>query len=119
MELVNIVEGIAAGNRNCALAEEKFIRSVVNYIAQYYVLLGGCDVLTFTAGIGENGVNSRLKIVSELASLGMKIDVEANNVRGEFRKISTNDSKTEIYIVPTNEELMIARDTKTIVENNR
>ena len=115
----DIEEGIAAGNRNCALAEEKFIRSVVNYIAQYYVLLGGCDVLTFTAGIGENSINSRLKIVSELASLGMKIDVEANNVRGEFRKISADDSKTEIYIVPTNEELMIARDTKTIVENNR
>ncbi len=115
----DIEEGIANGNKNCALAEEKFIRSVVNYIAQYYVLLGGCDVLTFTAGIGENSTNTRLKIVENLASLGMKIDVEKNNVRGEFRKISTEDSKTEIYIVPTNEELMIARDTEAIVKEIR
>ena len=114
----DIEEGIANGNKNCALAEEKFIRSVVNYIAQYYVLLGGCDVLTFTAGIGENSVNTRLKIVEELASLGMKIDIDANNVRGEFRKISAEDSKTEIYIVPTNEELMIARDTESIVKRS-
>ena len=114
----DIEEGIANGNKNCALAEEKFIRSVVNYIAAYYVLLGGCDVLTFTAGIGENSVNTRLKIVEELASLGMKIDIDANNVRGEFRKISAEDSKTEIYIVPTNEELMIARDTESIVKRS-
>ena len=113
----DIEQGITEGKRNGVIAEEKFVRSVVNYIAQYYVLLEGVDVIAFTAGIGENSINTRLKIVEELACLGIKIDIDANNVRGEFKRISTPDSKSEVYIVPTNEELMIARDTKAIIEN--
>ncbi len=112
----DIVEGVAEGNKNCMFAQEKFVRSVVNYIAQYYVLLGGCDVIAFTAGIGENSIENRLKIIEELACLGIKMDVDANNTRKEFKKISAPDSTVEVYIVPTNEELMIARDTKEIIE---
>lgn len=111
----DIENGIAEGNEKCILAQDKFIRTVVDYIARYYVLLGGCDVLCFTAGIGENGIDTREAIVEKLACLGFKLDKEANNVRGKFRKISTEDSSSLIYIVPTDEELMIARDTLNLI----
>lgn len=111
----DIENGIAEGNENCKLAQEKFVRTVVDYIARYYVLLGGCDVLCFTAGIGENGISTRKEIVEKLACLGFKLDEEANNVRGELRKISSDDSSSLIYIVPTDEELMIARDTLNLI----
>ncbi len=111
----DIEKGVLEGNKNCILAEQKYIRTVVNYIANYYVLLGGCDVLVFTAGIGENSSSTRLKIVEKLACLGFDLDVEANQVRGELRKISSKNSKSLIYVVPTDEELMIARDTLEII----
>ncbi len=111
----DIEDGALEGKANCILAEEKFVRTVVNYIASYYVLLGGCDVLAFTAGIGENSINTRMKIVEKLACLGFQLDVEANNVRGQLQKISSKDSSSMIYVVPTNEELMIARDTLEII----
>ena len=111
----DIEDGIAAGNKQCELAQDKFVRTVVDYIARYYVLLGGCDVLCFTAGIGENSKATRAKIVEKLECLGFKLDSEANDVRGQFRKISSNDSSSLIYIVPTDEELMIARDTLNLI----
>ena len=111
----DIVNGVLEGKENCILAEQKFIRTVVSYIANYYVLLGGCDVLCFTAGIGENSVPFRMKIVEKLACLGFKLDIEANQAVGEFKKISADDSKSLIYVLPTNEELMIARDTLEII----
>ena len=111
----DIENGMAEGNEKCKLAQEKFIRTVVDYIARYYVLLGGCDVLCFTAGIGENSKGVRAAIVEKLECLGFKLDKEANNVRGEFRKISSDDSCSLIYILPTDEELMIARDTLNLI----
>ena len=111
----DIENGIAEGNERCKLAQEKFIKTVVSYIAQYYVLLGGCDVLVFTAGIGENGIDIRRQIVEKLACLGFKLNIEENNVRGELKKISADDSSSLIYLVPTDEELMIARETLTLV----
>lgn len=111
----DIETGVLEGKENCILAEEKYIKTVVSYIANYYVLLGGCDVLCFTAGIGENSLRIRMKIVEKLSCLGFEMDVEANNVRGELKKISTNNSKSLIYVLPTNEELMIARDTVEII----
>ena len=107
--------GIAEGNEKCQLAQDKFVRTVVDYIARYYVLLGGCDVLCFTAGIGENSKDIRADIVKQLACLGFKLDDQANDVRGQFRKISSDDSSSLIYIVPTDEELMIARDTLNLI----
>lgn len=111
----DIEEGIKQGNEKCILAEEMFVNSVVKYIAQYYVLLGHVDAICFTAGIGENSVDTRLQIIEKLAPLGIKIDVEKNNVRGKFAKINSDDSAVEIYVIPTNEELMIAKDTMDII----
>ena len=111
----DIEDGIKEGNERCILAEEMFVNSVVKYISNYYVLLGGADAICFTAGIGENSPESRLHIIEKLACLGIKLDVEANNVRGKFAKISTDDSSVSVYVVPTNEELMIARDTKALI----
>ena len=111
----DIEDGIAAGNEKCRLAQDKYIRTVVDHIAKYYVLLGGCDVLCFTAGIGENSKSVRAEIVEKLECLGFKLDAEANNVRGELRKISAEDSSSLIYILPTDEELMIARDTLELI----
>ena len=111
----DIEDGLKEGNEQCILAQQMFVNSVVKYIANYYVELGGVDAICFTAGIGENSVDSRLQIVEALAALGIKIDVEANNVRGKFKKVSAKDSSVELYVVPTNEELMIAKDTMEIV----
>lgn len=111
----DIIDGTLEGKEKCILAKEKFIKTVVSYIASYYVLLGGCDVLVFTAGIGENSIPMRMGIVEKLSCLGFKLDVEANNQHGEMKKISTPDSSSLIYVIPTNEELMIARDTVEII----
>lgn len=111
----DIEQGIKDGNEKCILAEEMYVNSVVKYIAQYYVLLEHVDAIAFTAGIGENSPETRAAIISKLACLGIKIDPEANNTRGKFAKISTDDSTVKVFVVPTNEELMIARDTLNII----
>ena len=111
----DIEDGIKAGNEKCILAEEMYVNSIVKYIAQYYVLLGHVDAIAFTAGIGENSPETRAAVIEKLACLGIKIDPEANNVRGKFAKISTDDSTVKVFVVPTNEELMIARDTLNII----
>ena len=82
----------------------------------FVAALGGVDAICFTAGVGENSPELRAAVCDNLAYLGVKIDCEANNCRGKEVKISTPDSKVEVYVIPTNEELMIARDTKAIVE---
>lgn len=80
--------------------------------------MNGIDVIAFTAGIGENQINIRKMICENLEWLGVKIDLQKNNCRGEEVEISTPDSKIKVWIVPTNEELVIARDTKQIVEKS-
>lgn len=111
----DIEEGIKNGNERCILAQEMYVKRIVEYIAKYYVLLGGCDAIVFTAGVGENSISTRKEILNKLAVLGIKVDEEANNVRGEERKITTDDSAVPAYIIPTNEELMIAKDTYSLV----
>ncbi len=93
----------------------KYTRTVTNYIAEYYVLLGGADVICFTAGLGENSEPFRKKVCDNLACLGVKLDSEANKVMGEFKKISSDDSTIPVYVVPTDEELMIALDTLKLI----
>ncbi|MBR4262346.1 MAG: acetate kinase [Bacilli bacterium] len=112
----DIEAGIKEGNERCKIAEEMFVNSVVKYIAEYYVELGGCDVIVFTAGIGENSAATREAIAEKLAVLGVKIDKKANDVRGELKCISAKDSKIKLYLVPTNEELMIAKDTLALIK---
>ena len=88
---------------------------MANYIAMYNNLLNGADVIVFTAGIGENSIDSRVEIGEKIASLGVKIDTAVNDFRGKLKKISTEDSKIPVYVVPTNEELMIALDTYELI----
>lgn len=112
----DIEDGIKEGNERCILAQKMFVNSVIKYIAQYYVLLGHADVIAFTAGIGENSISTRSDIIERLAPLGIEIDPEENNVRGKFKKISSKKSSVDIYVVPTNEELMIAEDTLNLIK---
>ncbi len=107
--------GEAKGDENCILALNKFFYEVAKYIGAYAAALNGVDVITFTAGVGENGPETRQAICDYLGYLGVKLDPEANNCRGKERKISAADSKVEVWVVPTNEELMIAQDTAELV----
>lgn len=111
----DVEDGIKAGNERCILAQDMYVKRIVEYIAKYYVLLGGCDAIIFTAGVGENSIDTRRAVLEKLAVLGIKVDVEANKVRGEETKITTDDSSVPAYIIPTNEELMIAKDTYSLV----
>ena len=81
------------------------------YIGAYMVALGGCDAIAFTAGIGENDKDIRKNVCKKLEFLGVKLDEERNNVRGKATLISADDSKIKVFLMPTNEELMIARET--------
>ena len=111
----DIYKGVVEGNERCKLAFDKYVRTVTNYIGSYYVELGGVDTIIFTAGLGENASSARLAIMEKLACLGVKIDLEKNQVCGEEVKISTDDSSISCYVVPTNEELMIALDTVSLM----
>ena len=88
-----------------------YVEKIVNYIAEYYLELGGADAIVFTAGVGENSVDTRRQIISKLEPLGIKLDEERNNIRGKEALISSDDSKVKVYVIPTDEEVMIARDT--------
>ena len=107
----DIEDGMKIGNQRCTLAQQMFTRRIIDHIAKYYVQLGGCDAIVFTAGIGENSAHTRREVLDGLAVLGIKIDEEANDCRGVERLITTEDSSIQYYIIPTNEEVMIARDT--------
>ena len=111
----DLEDGSAAGNENCTLALEKFAYEVAKYVGAYAAALNGLDILTFTAGVGENGPETRQMICDYLEFMGIKLDPEANKVRGKEKKISAPDSKVEVWVVPTNEELMIAQDTAELV----
>ena len=97
------------------VAIELFTKTIAEFIAKYGVSLKGIDVIVFTGGIGENQINIRKKICENLEWLGVKIDVEKNNVRSIETKITADDSKIAAYVVPTDEEMVIARDTKALV----
>ena len=107
--------GDADGNENCTLALQKFFYEVAKYIGAYTAALNGVDMITFTAGVGENGPETRQAICDYLGFMGVKIDPERNNVRGKETKISTDDSAVQVWVIPTNEELMIAQDTAELV----
>ena len=112
----DVEDGITAGDELCILAQDMYTQKVANYIAMYNNLLNGADVIVFTAGLGENSKQTRSDIIDKIKSLGVKIDLEKNDFRGKFRCISTDDSSIPVYVIPTNEELMIAMDTYEIVK---
>ena len=103
-------------NEKAKMAIECFNYSVASFIVKYGVAMDGIDYIVFTGGIGENQVTIREAICKKLEFLGVKIDEKINNIRGEEMLISKPDSKIKVYVIPTNEELMIARETKNLVE---
>ena len=107
--------GAKNGDENCALARDKFCYEVAKYVGAYAAALNGLDVLTFTAGVGENDFAVRAAVCEYLGFMGVKIDPELNKKRGQELCISTPDSKVQVWVVPTNEELMIAQDTAELV----
>ncbi len=111
----DVEEAAEKGNERALLALKVFAYRVKKYIGAYYAILGGLDVLVFTAGVGERGPIQRRMICEGLEHMGIKIDLEKNNIKGEELKISTPDSKVEVWVIPTNEELMIARETIKVI----
>ncbi len=103
------------GNERAQLALDKFAYEVRKYIGSYAAAMGGVDIITFTAGVGENGPDMRESICEGLGFLGVHVNHEKNQVRGKETDISAADSTVKVYVIPTNEELMIARDTLALV----
>lgn len=112
----DIEGGAANGDEKAQVALDAYVQKVKKYIGSYAAEMNGADAVVFTAGVGENGIEIREAIASNMEFLGMKLDAEANKVRGKERVISTEDSKVKILLIPTNEELMIARDTVSLVK---
>ena len=112
----DLENGAKEGNADCALARDKFAYEVAKYVGAYAAALNGLDVLTFTAGVGENDGGIRAAVCEYLGFLGVKIDPEKNAQRGFENKISTEDSKVQVWVIPTNEELMIAQDTAELAK---
>ena len=112
----DVEAGINDGNDRCLLAQKMYVRRVIDYIAKYYVELGGADAIVFTAGVGENSISTRREIIDGLKVLGVEIDEEANKTRGQEIMISTKESKIPCYVIPTDEEVMIARDTYDFIK---
>ena len=111
----DLEEAVAEGNERAALALKVFAHKVRFYIGAYIAEMNGVDAIIFTAGVGENDITMREVICHNLGNLGIKLDPLKNKVRGKETIISTDDSKVKILLIPTNEELMIARDTYNIV----
>ena len=107
----DLAKAAAEGHERAQLALDVFIYRIQKYIGAYTAALGGVDTIVFTAGIGENDAKMRRDILSGMEWLGIKLDEEANSCRGEEKKISAPDSKVEVWVIPTNEELVIARET--------
>jgi acetate kinase len=117
-DMRDVEKAAAEGNARAKLAVDAFVESVRHYIGAYLVALGGCDVLAFTAGIGENGTAIRAAICRNLDFAGIVLDPQKNQVRGREEKISSVESRAEIWVVPTNEELIVARQTAAVLEAN-
>ncbi len=107
---------VAEGHERAALALEVYNKRVKKYIGAYAAEMGGLDAIVFTAGLGENSATTRKAICEGLEFLGIKIDDNKNNVRGKETVVTTDDSKVKVLLIPTNEELMIARDTLELVK---
>ncbi len=112
----DIEDAAAKGNERAQLALDIFAQKVKGYIGSYLAQINGADAIVFTAGVGENGIDTREMICGGLENLGIKIDKEKNKVRGKETVISADDSKIKILLIPTNEELVIARDTMELTK---
>ena len=104
------------GTENAKIAIEQFNYAIASYIAKYAVAMNGIDYIVFTGGVGENQINIRKGICEKLEFMGIKLDLEANQVRSEEKVISASDSSAKVYVIPTNEELMIAKETQRLTK---
>ena len=118
-DMREIESAAAGGNKRARLALDMYNYRIKKYIGAYAAAMGGVDIIVWTAGVGENQVGTRLDACSHLEFLGIKIDEEANKVRGEETIISTPDSKVTVCVIPTDEELVIAKDTMKIVTEKK
>ena len=105
-----------AGDERAILIEKMYAHQITKFVGSYVAAMGGTDAIVFTGGIGENAGSYRAKVCEKLGFMGVKIDLEKNKIRGEEVEISTPDSSVKVFVIPTNEELVIARDTKAIVD---
>jgi acetate kinase len=116
-DMREITEGMEKGDPNSTLAFEMYEYRLRKYIGSYAAVMNGVDVIVFTAGVGENSIVLRQRVLEQLTYLGVELDEELNSIRsGEPRRISAANSKVEVLVIPTNEELVIARDTHRIVQ---
>ena len=111
----DVEDGYNMGDQRSILALENQAYRIAQYIGQYVISLGGLDVITFAGGVGENGIETRERVCKYLEPFGVKLDIEKNKIRGKEVCISSDDSKVQIYIIPTNEELMIAKETFKLI----
>ena len=114
----DIEDAIKEWNERANLTQNMYVQKIANYIAMYNNMLGWADVIVMTAWVGENSISTRKMICEKIASLWVKIDETKNNFRWEAKEITTNDSKIPVYVIPTNEELMIAKDTYELVKES-
>lgn len=110
-DLRDVIEAAEAGNERAQMALDVYHTKIKGYIGNYIAKLNGCDCIVFTAGVGENGIGTREEICKDLEALGIKMDSAKNKVRGKEVDVSAEDSAIKIFLIPTNEELVIARDT--------
>ena len=117
-DMRDIEEAASKGNERAQLALRMYNYRIKKYIGSYAAAMGGVDVIVWTAGVGENQISTRMEACSGLEFLGVKMDAEANNCRGEEKLISAPDSKVQVWVVPTDEEIVIARDTMELVQKS-
>jgi len=115
-DLLSSIENNDENAAKCKIAMESYTYIIAQYIAKYAVAMNGVDVIAFAGGVGERGPDERKMICEHLKWMGVELDLEANKVKAEEQEISTKDSKVKVWVVPTEEELMIARDTRDLVK---
>lgn len=115
-DMRDVEEAASKGNERAQLALRMYNYRIKKYIGAYAAAMGGVDVIVWTAGVGENQISTRMGACSGLEFLGIKMDEDANNSRGEEKLISAPDSKVQVWVVPTDEEIVIARDTMELTK---
>ena len=111
----DIEAAIAKGDEKAIVANNVYVHDILRFIGSYIAVLGGVDAIVFTAGVGENSSGLRKDLCERLSYLGITLDEEANKKRGETIEITTPDSKVKVFVIPTNEELVIAQDTVRLI----
>jgi acetate kinase len=113
----DVLKASEEGNKRAIIARKIKVQTVAERIGSYYALLGGCDAIVFTAGLGENDGGFRLEVINLISeAFGIKIEPESVKIKGKETLISTKDSKIKVFIIPTNEEIVIARDAVRLLK---